>query len=138
MVAKKIVLLASAVLLLLGSGCVATIGRQNASETRSLRNQVLVLENELKSKDEEISNLRDALQMKKTDWAQAAGEIKSRPNSKQIQMALTKAGYYQGPIDGRIGKQTRQAIKKFQKENNLSVDGKVGKKTWSLLSKYLY
>ena len=103
---------------------------------QSLRNQVSVLENRLRLKDEEIDSLKDALGTKGLQRRSLVGEIKSRPNAKEIQMALKKAGYYQGAIDGKIGKQTRQAIRKFQNDNNLSADGKVGKKTWSILSKY--
>jgi len=66
------------------------------------------------------------------------GEVKSRPKAKQIQLALKNAGYYSGAIDGKIGKVTKDAIKAFQRANNLIVDGKMGKKTWELLRKYLY
>jgi carboxyl-terminal processing protease len=52
-------------------------------------------------------------------------------------MALKNAGYDPGKIDGKMGKQSSEAIKAFQKANNLPVDGKVGKKTWSLLRDYL-
>ena len=138
MLTKRLVLLFSIIPLLLVSGCVATIGKNNATETQSLRNQVSGLENQLRLKDEEIDSLKDALNTRGGQKISVAAEVKSRPNAKQIQLALKNAGYYQGGIDGRIGKQTRQAIKKFQEDNNLSVDGKVGKKTWSLLSKHLY
>jgi len=57
--------------------------------------------------------------------------------AKQIQIALKKAGFYSGPIDGKIGPKTRQAIKAFQKKNNLKVDGIVGKNTWEKLKVYL-
>jgi peptidoglycan hydrolase-like protein with peptidoglycan-binding domain len=36
-----------------------------------------------------------------------------------------------------MGKQTREAIRSFQRANNLVVDGKVGKKTWEILRGYL-
>jgi peptidoglycan hydrolase-like protein with peptidoglycan-binding domain len=65
-------------------------------------------------------------------------EIKSRPNIKQIQIALKNAGLEPGPIDGRMGRQTREAIRAFQRAHNLPADGKVGKLTWNLLSEYLY
>ncbi|MFY9402151.1 MAG: peptidoglycan-binding domain-containing protein, partial [Candidatus Omnitrophota bacterium] len=45
--------------------------------------------------------------------------------------------YDLGKIDGRMGKQTREAIRSFQRANNLVVDGKVGKKTWEILRGYL-
>lgn len=56
---------------------------------------------------------------------------------KQIQRALKNAGFYQGPIDGKIGPKTKEAIVKFQKAKGLKVDGIVGKKTSAELNKYL-
>jgi len=64
-------------------------------------------------------------------------EVKSRPSVKQIQKALKNAGYNPGSIDGKFGRQTREAIKDYQRANNLKPDGKVGKKTWKSLRKYL-
>ena len=58
-------------------------------------------------------------------------------SSKQIQRALKKAGFYQGPIDGNIGPKTKEAIIKFQKANGLKADGIVGKRTSAELNKYL-
>jgi peptidoglycan hydrolase-like protein with peptidoglycan-binding domain len=46
---------------------------------------------------------------------------------------LKNAGYNPGRIDGRLGKQTREAIKAFQRANNIPADGKVGKQTWEVL-----
>jgi len=56
---------------------------------------------------------------------------------KDIQVALKNAGFYQGNIDGRIGRQTREAIKAFQKANNLKADGKLNKRTRAALMEYL-
>ncbi|MEM7817114.1 MAG: peptidoglycan-binding domain-containing protein [Candidatus Aenigmatarchaeota archaeon] len=55
-----------------------------------------------------------------------------------MQRALRNAGFYKGPIDGKIGPQTKNAIKEFQKANGLVPDGVVGRRTWEKLSKYLY
>lgn len=57
--------------------------------------------------------------------------------TKQIQLALKKAGFYKGAIDGKIGPQTRRAIREFQKARGLKPDGVVGKKTWEELRTYL-
>lgn len=128
------------------SGC-ATARKQKDLEIQGLKNQISVLEAEIQSKDEEISSLRDALSKtveqkeklaKEAGRKKLIGEAKSRPSIKQIQIALINAGYNPGSIDGRMGKQTREAIKAFQKANNLKEDGKVGKETWSLLKEYLY
>ena len=56
---------------------------------------------------------------------------------KQIQRALRSAGFYQGPVDGKIGPKTKEAIKSFQKANGLKADGIVGKRTSAELNKYL-
>jgi peptidoglycan hydrolase-like protein with peptidoglycan-binding domain len=61
-----------------------------------------------------------------------------KPTNKDIQTALQNAGFYKYKIDGDIGPLTEQAIREFQKENNLPVDGEIGPKTWSVLKKYLY
>ncbi len=58
-------------------------------------------------------------------------------SSKQIQRALKSAGFYTGPIDGKIGPKTKDAIIKFQEANNLRADGIVGKKTSAVLNNYL-
>lgn len=60
-----------------------------------------------------------------------------KPSSIEIQTALKNAGYYSGPIDGKVGPMTKKAIEEFQKANNLNPDAKVGTKTWVVLSKYL-
>jgi len=54
-----------------------------------------------------------------------------------IQTALKNTGHYKGPIDGKNGPLTKEAVKDFQKANGLKVDGKVGRKTWGVLSPYL-
>jgi murein L,D-transpeptidase YcbB/YkuD len=56
---------------------------------------------------------------------------------KDIQLALKNAGFYNGSIDGKIGRNTKKAIKELQKANGLRADGKVGPKTKSLLLQYL-
>jgi len=56
---------------------------------------------------------------------------------KKIQIALKNAGFYNGPIDGKIGRKTKEAIKEFQKANGLKADGVVGKETKEKLAGYL-
>ena len=56
---------------------------------------------------------------------------------KQIQKALKNSGYYQGPIDGKIGQRTQEAIRRFQKANGLKADGMIGRRTATALNKYL-
>jgi len=59
------------------------------------------------------------------------------PDEMSIQKALKNLGLYQGELDGKVGPKTREAVREFQKQNNLVADGKVGSKTWSLLKKGL-
>ena len=47
----------------------------------------------------------------------------------QIQTKLKRWGYYNGNIDGIYGSQTVEAVKYFQRKNNLAVDGIAGKNT---------
>jgi murein L,D-transpeptidase YcbB/YkuD len=144
---KKLgVLLFAAVIAAVVSGC-ATTGKQGNLEVQGLKNQVQVLKAQVQEKDQEIMVLKNSLN-KSADENMGAGseaatasqvseETKSRPAMKDIQTALKNAGYDPGPLDGKSGKQTREAIKAFQKANNLTEDGKVGKKTWELLGKFL-
>lgn len=60
-----------------------------------------------------------------------------KDKTKQIQLALKNAGFDAGPIDGKIGKKTRRAIREFQKAKGLKPDGIVGSKTWQELEKCL-
>lgn len=55
--------------------------------------------------------------------------LKSTDRIKQIQAALKKGGFYEGEVDGRLGLQTKRAIKEFQKSKGLNPDGVVGQKT---------
>lgn len=61
----------------------------------------------------------------------------SLPTPHAIQRALKNAGLYTATIDGIIGPKTKEAIRQFQKDNNLTVDGVIGKKSWAQLKKYL-
>lgn len=59
-----------------------------------------------------------------------------KPSTKEIQQALKNAGFYQGALDGKIGPQTREAIREFQRVHGLKIDGVVGKQTWAALAPY--
>ena len=51
----------------------------------------------------------------------------------QIQQRLSDLGYQPGPSDGKIGKRTTEALKKFQQDNNLQMTGKSDNETVSKL-----
>jgi murein L,D-transpeptidase YcbB/YkuD len=145
MLQRIFVFLFTALVLAAVSGC-ATTRKSSDLEMQGLKNQMQGLESEVQQKDREIGSLREALSRVTEEKAalrrqagdiQESSEVKSRPSMKQIQTALKNAGFDPGPIDGRKGKQTKEAVKAFQKANNLAVDGKVGKQTWILLGQYL-
>ena len=140
------------------SGCATTQSRQSSTQ---LQTRVGELEQEVAAKDQEIKELQYTIK----DLTYEIDRAKSRPSRstasnsssvadskksggdediirvgvdpKQVQSALKNAGYYNGNIDGKIGAQTRKAIAKFQKDNNLNPDGIVGQKTWNGLKKHL-
>lgn len=51
------------------------------------------------------------------------------PEVREIQTRLKKWGYYNGNVDGIYGTATKNAVKYFQRKNNLAVDGIAGKQT---------
>lgn len=61
-------------------------------------------------------------------------EVASITQNKEIQQKLKNLGYYNGAIDGVLGEGSIQAIKKFQRDNGLTVDGIVGAKTAAKLN----
>lgn len=54
-------------------------------------------------------------------------------NVKTLQLKLKELGYYKGSIDGIFGSKTENALKKFQKDANLTPDGIAGAKTYMKL-----
>lgn len=51
----------------------------------------------------------------------------------QVQQRLSELGYKPGVADGKLGKVTNKAIKKFQRDNNLAETGKADKITINML-----
>lgn len=71
--------------------------------------------------------------------SEAAPEVKvsAKPGSvKEIQRALAAAGYEPGPIDGKLGRKTKDAIRRFQQDSGLKADGIVGSETWGKLGQF--
>ncbi|OGX15595.1 MAG: hypothetical protein A2166_02345 [Omnitrophica WOR_2 bacterium RBG_13_41_10] len=143
MIKRYCAVLLVAIISLYLSGCVTT-GTQKQTEIQGLKNQISDLETQLQTKDEEINSLKEVVknsqeETQRMDSAKKViPEAKTRPNVRQIQVALKNAGFDPGVIDAKMGRQTKEAIKEFQRANNLKADGKVGKKTWGLLKEYLY
>ena len=110
-------------------GCATTQNFPEPEVTR-LKNRIEVLESELKQTQDENLILKE----KVVDLKRAPLRM---PTGRDIQIALKRAGFYKGEIDGQIGEKTKEAIKKFQAANGLNPDGAVGSRTWSTLAKYL-
>lgn len=137
---KSVVIFIITIFVISLNGC-ASVRKQKELEIQGLRNQVSALESQIQAKDEEINSLKETVakaEETRVSKKKVIGEVKSRPTAKQVQLALRNAGYNPGKIDGRMGKLTRDAIRAFQKANNLNPDGKIGKVTWGLLKDYLY
>jgi peptidoglycan hydrolase-like protein with peptidoglycan-binding domain len=82
-----------------------------------------------------VADRRTSPELRSADATPSRGIV---PFEMRIQNALKNAGYYDGPIDGHIYDDTREAIKSFQSNNTLKVDGIVGRRTWQVLKKYYY
>lgn len=137
------------------AGCATTSGRGANSQ---LEMKVSELERQLEYKDDEIRSLKyeiadlskqasrpQSSQSRTTTSTSKAnipgyketGIVRMPVDPQQVQQALQNAGVYNGPIDGKIGNQTKQAIAEFQKQHNLTADGIIGVKTWAALEQYL-
>lgn len=57
----------------------------------------------------------------------------TKEDAMAVQSALEKAGIYKGTVDGRFGKQTRAALREYQKSNGLKVNGRADEETLSKL-----
>lgn len=59
------------------------------------------------------------------------------PEVSMLQLALNRAGFNTGEIDGIFGTITHNAVVSFQSSRNLVQDGIVGTNTWNALRPYL-
>jgi peptidoglycan hydrolase-like protein with peptidoglycan-binding domain len=53
----------------------------------------------------------------------------SHKDAKTVQQSLKDKGLYNGPIDGRLGPQSRAGIREYQKSENLPVTGRLDAET---------
>ena len=145
---------------LLLAGC-ATTQKSANPDMRGMQSRIDFLEDEMKAKDQEIGSIQNELRQVKQEYMRkyetsedsvkrisnqsdvaskaSAGEPEeiiriSGVTADKVQLALKRAGFYQGALDGKIGAKTKEAIKAFQKENGLTADGIVGRSTWAKLS----
>jgi len=140
------------------AGCATTTKQNHQATITQLQMRVSQLEQEVVLKNDEIDGLKydvgrlnAKLEQKKTAVIaqttpealngvrriESDGIIRISVNPDQVQTALKNAGYYKGAIDNKIGAQTQEAIKKFQKDNGLLADGIIGLKTWAKMAEFL-
>lgn len=129
----------SVVLAGLLTGCASTQGGSG-----NLQARVTQLERTVSRQEQTIDELRQRVSMgsgrstrsssSSASFSPAGrGIIRVPVDPREVQTALQSAGYYSGNIDGKIGGKTIEAIKQFQRDNNLKVDGIVGAGTWAQL-----
>lgn len=123
-------------LLLCLSGC-ATTRKGYDTQIGQLQSRINYLEAGLRENDTSIYNLESKLERIESSTLKSQDSDVADISTKQVQIALKNAGFYNGPIDGKIGPKTKESIKAFQKDNNLKPDGVVGKKTRLCLKQYL-
>lgn len=128
------------------AGC-ATTRAHKPDASGDPQRQIADLQAQLMAKDQEITDLRYQLEssrgaLPETNFSSGnTGDPKkilrvSGVSGAEVQRALLRAGLDPGPIDGKLGKKTRLAVKAFQRKHGLTADGVVGDKTWSALRAY--
>ena len=123
-------------------GCATTQGKQTSVDP-SMAGQLQTLQNEIQVKDQQIQDLQSQLDQAKQPQGTVSANFNSSSKSdairvrgvsaQDVQNALVHVGLDPGPVDGKIGKKTKEAIREFQRRNNLKADGVVGERTWSYL-----
>jgi len=146
------------------SGCATT---QMKTQNEQIESRITDLEKNLQAKDAEIVDLQyqvkdlsskvgtpkpgdsdqaspetpsttDQTELSKTpEVSDNAQIIRVKVRPEKIQRALKSAGVYTGPVDGKIGQGTKEAIIEFQKSHGLKADGVLGRKTWEELKVFL-
>ena len=136
----------STLTIFLASGC-ATTRAHKPDAAKDPQRMIADLQSQLVAKDQEIADLKYQVDSSQEAFPRtnfSSGNDSDRVNilrvagvsGTQVQRALLRAGYDPGPIDGKLGKKTKSAVKSFQRKKGLKADGTIGEKTWSALKKY--
>lgn len=143
---RKIFVLVAVVMAaaLVVSGC-GTAPKKVKEEITGIKTRVDTLEARVETVEAKQAEAEKAVVQQpavtEPSWPETNFDVKSstvpaKADVRQIQTALKNAGYYSGAVDGVKGRNTKRAIKAFQRDHGLAADGVVGTKTWDLLSKY--
>lgn len=124
------------------TGCVSR-GRYE-SEIGNLQGQLSQTEAALRTQEEKSKALEAQISPKRSDVPVEPyhGSTYRTPTGFElpavdIQKGLKGAGYYSGAIDGKMGPDSREALRNFQRDNGLTPDGVCGDQTWNKLKTYL-
>ena len=79
------------------------------------------------SGSKKTSASKKTVSKKKTAVVRRVAQQQPTPERyKEIQQALADKGYFHGPVDGVWGADSTEALKRFQRAQNLEEDGKIG------------
>ncbi len=128
---KKVLVAVVGVMMLVVSGCATTSG---TAKTDDVAARVSDLDTRLGAAEQKLATLES-----RGDSARSyeGAEVRTPLTKIEVQIALKNAGFYEGPVDGKIGALTKQAVEDFQRANNLKVDGVAGAQTEKKLREFL-
>lgn len=131
--------------LVLTTGCASK--KRHQRDIANLQGQIGALQSDVARLDQSLRDTETALKTTQERGSGSAlgqfteGAIYRTPAgfelpAASIQRALKNAGYYSGPIDGKVGSGTKQALRNFQRDKGLNPDGVCGRQTWSQLKSF--
>jgi lipid-binding SYLF domain-containing protein len=88
---------------------------------------LLALRNEVPSRADRETHKKESVAASQSP--QGSKPPLSQSRVKAAQESLRDKGYYAGPIDGIVGPKTRNAIREYQKAENLPVNGRLNSET---------
>jgi len=109
-------------------------GRPVSHQTDAAVEDIVLDESIMRELEQDVTGKFRVVRTRRTGGTSVASVSKTKKN---IQRALKNAGHYKGKVDGVLGKQSRRAIRSFQRANGLPADGICGTRTWDKLKKYL-
>lgn len=133
---KLLILVIITVFMFSASGCSLFM----AKDIKNLKRRVNALEDreDIVEEKVEADTGKSVTYVSQAEVKEETPSVDSRSMTKKdIQIALKNAGYYDGPIDGKLGTKSRKAIRDFQQDKGLKVDGIAGTQTKKALVKYL-
>lgn len=77
----------------------------------------------------ESQSVGESREERKSSLPATGGSSPQSMTIAQIQQRLSQLGYKPGPADGKMGKNTIEALKKFQQDNNLTNTGRADNET---------